>query len=398
MNKAKQRERSESLAKTSKNLMLNEPFYGLLLMALNKSFTDKVPTAGVTLKGINYELYISPDFWDKLHADKRYGLLKHELLHIAFFHLVNYDKYENKKLLNIAMDMEINQYIDEQYLPKGGIHLYDFQVQYPTLDLPERAGTKHYYDELSKVCNNAICPDNQEWQFPDGDSTPIPGHDYDGSGLNEAEQKMVEAQTKHIVNQVADQVRKSRGNIPGEMSEILKRINQLDPPVVDWRGFMRRFVGKSTKTYTKKSRRKYNKRTPDFPGLKIKRQKHILAGIDTSGSVNTSELKEFLNELHHIKKTGAEVTVVQCDTAISHIGKFDPKKDIEIHGRGGTSFQPVIDYYNENMNQYSCLMYFTDGEAHAPQNARGHILWIISSNGSAYEEFPGLIINIENKN
>jgi predicted metal-dependent peptidase len=42
-------------------------------------------------------------------------------------------------------------------------------------------------------------------------------------------------------------------------------------------------------------------------------------------------------------------------------------------------------------------MYFTDGEARAPENARGHILWIISSNGSAYEEFPGLIINIENK-
>ena len=117
MDKAKQRERLESLAKTSKNLMLKEPFYGLLLMALNKTFTDKVPTAGVALKGINYQLYINTDFWDRINADERYGILKHELLHIAFFHLVNYDKYENKKLLNIAMDMEINQYIASMYLP-----------------------------------------------------------------------------------------------------------------------------------------------------------------------------------------------------------------------------------------------------------------------------------------
>ena len=74
----------ETLAKASKELMLKEPFYGLFLMALNKVWTKNLvvnghPTAGVTLKGINYELMIHPDFWENLKPLHKLGILKHEL-------------------------------------------------------------------------------------------------------------------------------------------------------------------------------------------------------------------------------------------------------------------------------------------------------------------------------
>ena len=99
----------ETLAKASKELMLKEPFYGLLLMGLNKVWDKKLivnntPTAGVTLKGINYELRIHPEFWESLVALHRLGILKHELLHIGFFHLTDYGKYEHQDILNMAMD------------------------------------------------------------------------------------------------------------------------------------------------------------------------------------------------------------------------------------------------------------------------------------------------------
>jgi predicted metal-dependent peptidase len=71
--------------------------------------------------------------------------------------------------------------------------------------------------------------------------------------------------------------------------------------------------------------------------------------------------------------------VVQADTAISHIGPFNHRADFEVHGRGGTSFQPVIDYFNENIHKYTCLIYFTDGEAYAPTPAKGRMLWVLSS-------------------
>ena len=394
----------ESLAKASKELMLKEPFYGLLLMSLNKIWTKKIPTAGVGMKGINYELGINPDFWESLPMIQKIGVLKHELLHIGFFHLLSFNepKYSNKAILNIAMDLEINQYIKRDMLPEEACFLDKF----PELDLEERAGTRYYYDKLMTECENqqacmqaimkAIEEGKGQCQLPGGDTIDIPSHKWENIGeLDEATQKLIESQTKHIVQQVADQVEKSRGTVPGEFEEILKRLSQIDPPKFDWKGYMRRFAGKSIRTYTKKSRRKYNKRMPENPGLKIKRHKHILAAVDTSGSVSTSELKEFLNELHHMKKTGSDVTLIQCDTAISHIGKFNPKEDIKIHGRGGTDFQPVIDYYNQHQKDYSCLFYFTDGECCSPEGAKGHILWIISSNGDAYEDFPGQIIKLE---
>lgn len=393
----------ESLAKASKELMLKEPFYGLLLIALNKKWNDKlVPTAGVCLRKINYELMINPDFWESLEPIQKVGILKHELLHIAFFHLVNYDKYKHKDILNMAMDIEINQYIDRSWLPEKGCFLENFEH----LNLEPKKGTVYYYeklmeakeaqDQIMQMIMDALAAGEDSVELPNGDTVKIQKHNWEEvAQMDEATQKLIESQTKHIVLQVAEQVEKSKGTIPGEFAELIKKLQEVEPAKFDWKGYMRRFAGKSVKTYTKKSRRKYNKRLPDFPGLKIKKQKHILAAIDTSGSVSTKELKEFLNELYHLKKTGSDVTLIQCDTAISHVGPFDPKQDLHIHGRGGTSFQPVIDYYNEHMNEFSCMFYFTDGEAPAPENAKGNILWVISSISAMNDDLPGHIIKLE---
>lgn len=406
---------AETLAKAAKELMLKEPFYGLLLMSLNKVWSTKMvdsggnPTAGVGLNRINYELYIHPEFWEKLSPIQRVGILKHELLHIAFFHITEYDSFEDKKVLNQAMDIEINQYIERDWLPEYGC----FLEKYPQLQMEERRGTRYYYAKLKEDEENNLNKsksggaggsgeDGEEdddnggmIQMGDGSLMRMPEHDWsEFNKLDEATKKLIEQQTKHIIQQVADQVTKSRGVIPGEFEELLKRLSHIEPPKFDWKGYIRRFNGNSTKTYTKKSRRKYNKRLPEFPGLKIKQQKHILAAIDTSGSVSTNELKEFLAELWHLKKTGSEVTIIQCDTAISYIGKFDPRKDLTIHGRGGTDFQPVIDYYNEHIKEFSCLMYFTDGEAPSPQNAHGNILWVISSQSAMNDKLPGHTIHL----
>lgn len=71
--------RADQLAKISKDLMLKEPFYGMFLISLNKVWSNAIPTAGVTLRGINYELLMNEDFWDSLVDNTRRGLLKHEL-------------------------------------------------------------------------------------------------------------------------------------------------------------------------------------------------------------------------------------------------------------------------------------------------------------------------------
>jgi len=382
---------TDELSRASKSLILTEAFYGLFLIGLNKRFREDLPTAGVSKHGIGIQLSINPAFFKNLTEDERVGVLKHELLHVSFGHLTYRDRFENKKLFNIAADLEINQYIDRTFLPREALFLDTF----PELNLPERAGTKVYYDLLQQACDDGNCPSLQSiMDQMNGDSVyDHPTWD-EFEELTEAEKRLVEKQIEYQIKEIADQTQKRRGTIPGELAEIIDRLTNIPPPKFDWKGYLRRFVGNSSIVYTKKMRRKYNKRYSENPGLKIKFKNHILVGVDTSGSVSSSELEEFRNELCHMHKTGHKITVAQCDTRLADVKEFNPKKDWEVKGRGGTSFQPVVDHFNENKKRYTALIYCTDGEAPAPEECPKNTLWCLSSDSYDNDELPGLVIKL----
>ena len=379
------------VARTTKSLIFEEPFYGLFLIGINKQYSDKIPTAGVSKHGIGMQLTINPDFYLNLSEDHRYGLVKHELLHIAFGHLVMRDLYSNHKLFNIAADLEINQYILESKLPEGGLLLSSF----PELNLPTKAGTKEYYRLLEEAQQDGTCPslDNLMDQM-DGNSPYCHSTWEEFDALPEADKKLVQKQIEHQLKESAEQTEKKQGTVPGELADLIHRLTHIEPPKFDWKGYLRRFVRNSSIVYTKKLRRKYNKRYSANPGLKIKFKNHILVGVDTSGSVNNDELKEFFSELAHMYKTGHKITVAQCDTRLNSVKEFNPKKDWEIHGRGGTSFQPVVDHFNENKGQYTALIYLTDGEAYSPENCPNNTLWVLSSISDMNNELPGQVIKL----
>lgn len=387
--------RNESLSKVCKELMLKEPYYGLFLVMTEKQWTDKIETAGVAKHNINYKLLINPEFWDSLSLNHRIGLTKHEMLHLAFFHPLMKDSFDDHQLFNIAADLEINQYIEDEFLPDGGLKLDSF----PDIVFPERAGTRAYYDILKKNQNN---PTLQNLKSAMGQGLPQsedglnnPNHDWkEFEDMGEAEKRLMKTQMEYQMKELAHEVTKSRGMVPGEIRELIDNFTAFEQPKFDWRGYIRRFVGRSVKVYTKKLRRKFNKRFEDNPGLKIKQKKHILVAVDTSGSVSTDELKEFFSEVHHMHKTGSDITVVQCDTAISDIRPYKQSNKIELHGRGGTSFDPVVEYYDANQKKYTCLIYFTDGEAPAPAKPKGHILWVLSSRSEINNKLPGQIIKL----
>ena len=379
----------EQLAKASKSLMLKEPFYGYFLIGLNKKYIKTIPTAGVSKHGINVQLAVNPEFFEGLNEKQQIGLLKHELLHVSFGHLVMRDRFKCHKLFNIAADLEINQYIESDYLPEGGITMEMFA----DLNLDARAGTTYYYEKLEEAQQQGNCSalDNILNQMNGNSAYDHPTWD-EFDELSEADKKLVQKQIEHQLKETAEQTVKRQGNVPGELADTIRRLMTIEPPAFPWKQYLRRFVGNSSISYTKKLRRKYNKRYTGNPGLKIKFKNHICVGVDTSGSVSNSELQEFMNELCHMHKTGHQITVVQCDTEINSVEVFNPKKDWDIKGRGGTNFQPVIDHYNEK--DYTALIYLTDGEAYAPENCPKNALWVHSSRCSINEELPGQKIQI----
>ena len=386
-----------SLSKIAKELMLIEPYYGFFLIMLNKTWRKDLPTAGVSKNGINYQLAINEEFWTSLSEEHQLGLLKHELLHIAFGHLTSFGSFSDKKLANVAMDMEINQYIDTDWLPKGGIMIEDYE----DLNLDERAGCRYYYKKLQELKQekdkNGTCGNEpMDKLLDDIENGNVPDHgtweEFDD--LSEAEKKLIDRQIQKVLSDAKEQTVKKRGRIPGEIEGVIT-IEEIVAPKFDWRGYMRRFTGISTKVFTKKIRRKENRKFPESPGLKLKMKQHMLLGVDTSGSVSDSELQEFMSEINHIYKAGVDVTIIQCDTSIRSIESYKGKFELNVLGRGGTEFDPVLEYYNENQKKYTSLVYFTDGECYTRVKPKGHVLWVLSERSQMNDELPGKVIKLE---
>jgi predicted metal-dependent peptidase len=388
--------RDEILSKAVKTMVVKDPFYGLILISLNKIWDNKIPTLCVGLNNVHFQLRINEAFFTSLTPEERVAVLKHEILHIGFMHLTEYSHLIDREVANYAMDLEINQLIDD--LPECGITLKSF----PELNLNPKAGTKYYYDELMKLRNNSKDKekgkgkgkgekDLQEMFDEAGD----PNHDWkEVEDLSDVTKEVIKGQLKEILNNAAETVRKNQGTVPGEFKELLEQLNELKPSKFNWRDYIRRFTGASTKVFTKKSKRKESKRFVNMPGIKVKMRQKILFAIDTSASVNNTELMEMQNELEHLMNLGNDITVIQCDTQIRSVKEYRKKQPLEVFGRGGTDFEPVILYYNENINKYNCLIYYTDGECSRPSNPKGPMLWVISSQSSFNNNLPGKIIQL----
>ena len=385
----------QEIAKQSKILMLKEPFYGLFLISLNKELTSSIQTACVTPDKINIKLCVNPDYWVGLDEKTKLAVLKHELLHIVFFHLDHFDRFPNKKLYNIAADLEINQYIESEYKGEKWEGLEYNQEPFKKLNLLSKQGTKYYYEQIQEEITKN--PDGEMAQMMKG----IEGDWHDlweaMEGMSEAERKLISKQIDHQLKEIASELsKKNRGLIPGELSQYINSLFEVKEPVIDWKSYLRRFSSQSPKVITKKSRHKPNKRFEDNPALKIKPRKNTLVAIDTSGSVSDKELVEFFNEIYHIYKSGTDVTVVECDTQIQRVYQYKGKlEDLSVQGRGGTDFEPVFEYLLKNKNKYNNLIYLTDGECTSPQTKiLKPVLWVHSSKSKINNDLPGSKIKI----
>lgn len=422
----------QTISKITRQLIIENPFYGLYLIGLNKKFTKEVDYAAVSLNGINLELLINPDQWKQVNDNFKYFLLLHELGHLLFFHiqdiLVWRAKHPNHELLNIAMDCEVNSYIDDKYNKEDLTGTAN--ILFRTLpSLKKRQGTTWYYNELSKL-NNHIKNSKNSNGGKTGNSTSKQDSsdvitDYEQANdltksliqqclessdlhtewkeLSDKLSKgnlsdLVRSQSEYLTKQAAEQVFKSRGSIPGQFKELIDKLFAPKPPVFNWKQFFRQKLGIAFDIFQKKSKRKESKRFEDFYGLKRKKKHKILVGIDTSGSIRNKEFIDFFSEIHHIYLAGADIHILECDTQIANEYEYKGKTPEQVHGRGGTSFIPVIDYYNKHA-EYNSLVYFTDGygdqESCIPNK---QVLWIITSDGDQQSDYPGIKICIPKNN
>lgn len=374
-----------TVQKALKELLIASPFYGIFLLSLRKEIVSgnhSVKTAAVGPNGLNFTLYVNEDFWKKLSDKEQLAVLTHECSHLCFFHLTEHFKASNHKLMNIAMDASINQYI--QNLPADCVTVESLSKQCGK-NLELKRGAWYYYNELLEYANK-----NPKFmdQFNNIDS-----HDmWPGEEMGEAERTLYDNQIKSRLKETAEQIVKQAGKVPGELSSILEAIKNK-PPVFNWKRYFRRLIGNSITSEIQLTRMRPSKRFPDARGIRMKRKPNIMVAVDTSGSISQDDLKDFFSEIHHIWKTGVNVTVVEFDTIIQNIFEYKGQQNIKVHGRGGTDATSAIEYYKQHHDFSSCII-FTDGYLSTFKlPICQSLIWVITKDGNK-TKYPGQVIYI----
>ena len=339
-------------------LVAFQPLYGEVFLHLNKKERKSIPTLAVgVIRRVDLALYYNPDFISKLTPTELRGVLKHEALHVLLHHLTRAKHFAfNFRGYNIAADCAINCHIEG--LPEGALYPSTFQLE-------DNQSSEWYYEKLKKEC------ENEGKDFSD-----LPGDTLDDHSMwEEFDDDIVEEKIRNIAEKaIKEQEKKGWGNISGNLAQQIIAANK---PVVNWKKEVRWFINKLVLMGRKHTRMRPNRRYGMIaPGTKRNYTSKLLVSFDTSGSVSDSQLEYFATELNGMIDH-VQVDFIQFDTQIHGQPAPYSKKasKIDIVGRGGTNFHPVIELADEQ--KYDGLIVFTDGYAPFPDRPRTRVLWAV---------------------
>ena len=156
----------------------------------------------------------------------------------------------------------------------------------------------------------------------------------------------------------------------------------------NFRAILSRFRASILSTKRHLTRMRPNRRYGfDAMGSQYAYSTRLLVAVDVSGSVPDEDIRKFLAVINRFFKQGIEqIDVIEFDSVITTSKPLQLKqatRAIHISGRGGTSFQPAIDYYYEH-DEYDGLVFLTDGYAPVPSlpDDKRHkpLAWILTTN------------------
>ena len=214
-----------------------------------------------------------------------------------------------------------------------------------------------------------------------GSDGMLGGGEYDDAGAKDATELWQEdAWMAEEVKNVAEAI-SSWGSLPGSLVE---RIQAGLKPRLDYRKVLSGFRSSVLCSKRRLTRMRPNRRSGfQYMGSIRQLRTNYLVAVDVSGSITDEDLRYFFSTINRFFKYGVErIDVVSFDTQLGEpVTLSKARKEIKVAGRGGTCFQPAIDYLAEHP-EYDGLIIFTDGYAPKPEvpaKLKGRLLWILRS-------------------
>lgn len=346
----------ERITQSRVRLLLNKPFFGQLATRLRlEDASDYIPTAATDGR----RFLFNRAFVDSLTDAELDFLVGHEVLHCVFDHMeARGDRHP--RLYNAAADFNINMTLMKQSVGDpigedklgGGKMCLDWKYD----------GWNSYeiYDDLYKNAKESEGMD-VHLEISDGEAGDEEGKGYSVQ-MSEEEKKALADEIKQATIQAAQAAGQ---DVP---DSIKRMINELVAPKMDWRDVLRTNMESSLKsdfTWMRPSKRSGE---VIFPGMNKDEVLKAFIALDLSGSISHELAKEMLSEVQGIMEQYADYEIHVCcfDTKIYNYDVFTSEDgrsimEYETMGGGGTDFDVVFKFLEEEAIEPDQLVMFTDG-------------------------------------
>lgn len=372
-------------------LILDKPFLGALVLRLPMVAAD--PKWCATTATDARAFYYNPEFIEALTLEQTQFMLAHEALHCALSHFAR--RYHRiKRRWDIACDLAINPLLVKDGLkpPPGSLMLPQFEGMtaeeiYPSTDELEddhETLDQHLYDKedgggrsgeqpLPQVAEDTS-HGSQSRQEPASAGAPRP------TPLSETERQQLEVQWQQRLAGAAQQAMRA-GKLGGGLARLVDHLLQ---PQLPWRMLLARYmtaVARDDYNYTRPSRREGDAILPSLRSHQL----DVIVALDTSGSISSGEIEEFMSEVNAIKgQVRARLTLHACDAVLAEDGpwEYEPWEAFtmprDFKGGGGTRFTPVFEWAQNRDRFPDLLIYFTDAQGEFPsQEPEYPVLWLV---------------------
>lgn len=370
-------------------------FAGLFMVGMT-TITEEA----ITAKTNGRDAFYGRTFVDMLSDKELAFLVLHENMHKCYRHLTTWRAlYEiDKSIANQACDYVIN------------IQLHDMDSSETMIAMPRDKTTRKHIGLINvkfrgmdtKQVFDILMKKKQEGGGGGGGGGEQTDSESDSPGLDEhdwqgAKEMSTEA-VKELTQEIESALRQGgiyAGKVGGDM---LRSVQEMLEPKVDWREVLRRFVRTSLKDRDSPSWRKAHKnylwQDIILPSIVGKRMKHLVVAMDTSGSIQGEMLSMFMGELNKVVlSTNPErVDMLYWDTEVA--GHETHKGDAKLivsktkpKGGGGTNPDCIPEFMlSKSLGKADALVVLTDGYMSSdPRRWAGlglPILWCIIGSDS----------------
>ena len=365
-------------------LVARSPFFGSLALALRMRAERNLPhNALAGIDGVT--LFYHPERTNALTKTECVWLIAHEVMHCALQHHLRIQGRDHI-LFNVAADFAINLILEDTVPGRLEGSLFDYDYS----DM----STEAIYEKLRKDGGHPPQPSLEATDvvlpFPgrgqsqgqggeEKDKPAPPGQGPPPGGLSSTELSEEAAKWNIELAKAATMEKMSRGSVPASLASLVEEILY---PKVSWKHRLREFMVATPVDYSwLRPAKRFIHQGLYLPSLRGEALEGIIVAVDTSGSVSDKVLQQFAGEIKSIldEHASAELTVVYCDAKVQHVQTFSPHDHmvLEVKGRGGTRFEPVFEWIEEEGREPKCVIYLTDLMGSFPEEHPAYpVLWV----------------------